>query len=102
MLTIEPGTTPEITVEMPVDVDTLAAVYVTFVQGGTTVIEKSLQQLTYVDKLLQISLTQEETLKLTEQTLGEWQIRFRTISDQAMSTIIMPFTVGRVLKKGVI
>ena len=40
MLTIEPGTTPEITVEMPVDVDTLASVYVTFVQGGTTVIEK--------------------------------------------------------------
>ena len=102
MLTIEPGTTPEITVEMPVDVSTLAVAYVTFVQGGNTVIEKSLQQVTYVDKHLMISLTQEETLKLTEQTMGEWQIRFRTTSDQVMNTIIMPFTVGRVLKKGVI
>lgn len=106
LLTIEPGTTPEITVEMPVEADAVVTLFVTFTQGQgqemKTVLEKSLQQLKYVDKLLKISLTQEETLKLPEQTLGEWQIRFRTISDQAMNTIIAPFTVGRVLKKGVI
>lgn len=103
MLTIEPGTTPEITVEMPVEADAVEALFVTFVDKDKKMtLEKSLQQVTYTDKQLRIELTQEETLGFPEESAGEWQIRFRMRGEKSQSTIIMPYRVGRVLKKGVI
>ena len=106
ILTIEPGTTPEITVEMPVEAGTVEALFVTFTQGQDqdmkTVLEKSLQQVAYTGKLLRIELTQVETLGFPEKSAGEWQIRFRMQGEKTQNTIIMPYRVGRVLKKGVI
>ena len=102
MLMIDPGTTPDIGIELPVNSGMLEAAFVTFMQGSKVVFEKSLDAMRFEGKKMILALSQEETLSFEESTAGEWQIRYRVQGDKAFQTVIMPYGVGRVLKKGVI
>ena len=96
------GTTPRLDFYLPFDVSALKEAYVTFVQGGETVIEKTLGECTVEQNRISVKLTQDETLKLHVGSTVEIQIRAKTADDDALASNIMRESADRILKEGVI
>ena len=96
------GTTPTLDFSLPFGTEQLAEAYVTIVQNGIVVIDKSLQQCILEDNVITIKLTQEETLQLQCQYIAEAQIRAKTIYGEVIASNVMRIPVERILKDGVI
>lgn len=71
------GTTPTITFTLPVDASTLQAADITISNPGGAHISKSLEELTKIGSKLSIRLTQEETLRLRENSVVKIQCAIR-------------------------
>lgn len=72
------GTTPTFEFTLPMLTDEIAAGYITFAQDGSVVIDKALADCTCAGSTVTLHLTQEETLKLSQNTRTELQMRVRT------------------------
>lgn len=96
------GTTPTLEFTIPFDTGQLAEAYVTLAQREEVVIDKSLDECTCNGNKLTVKLTQEETLKLRDESLTEIQIRARTLSGDAVASNIIRESTERILKDGVI
>lgn len=96
------GTTPTIIVDCPFDADSLAAADLTIVQLGKAVIEKKLQDFRRVEDGLAVTLTQEETLALSDKYAVEAQVELKSISGTVVTHEPVTFKVGRNLKGVVI
>lgn len=94
------GTTP--THNFAVDIDLRDAdVYITYAQGGRTVVEKTGDAITVTATKLETTLTQEETLRFIPGDV-EMQIRYKMPDGSADASEIMTIPVKRLLKEGVI
>lgn len=95
------GTTPTIklTIQGLSDID-ISKIYLTLKQFDT-VIEKDIDGLHINDNVLSCTLSQEETLSLSEAKL-ELQVRILSKSGVAYATKKMAIQVSDILKEGVI
>ena len=96
------GTTPTVEYELPFDTSILSEAFVTFSQGGETVIEKEIGDCILTDNLLSVKLSQEDTLKLVTKKIVEIQVRMKTADGDVVSSDIYTDDVHKTLKDGVI
>ena len=102
------GTTPTHTFTLPDDLKTatISALYITYAQHGTTVLEKTLSDVTINGGVITCTLTQADTLKfeVLDQHCGcdkvAIQVRMKTSDGAAMASDIMRIPVQDVLKDG--
>lgn len=95
------GTTPTNTFTVDLDLTLAQVLYITYKQGGRTVIEKKLEDVTITAETLTVTLTQADTLKLRDGSV-DIQIRARLIDGSAPASQIMTVPVEAILKEGVI
>lgn len=96
------GTTPTLKFTLPFAVDQLECAWVTLAQNKTVIIDKSMNECTCSDKVITVTLTQEETLKLDCNCRTEMQLRVKTIAGTSLASRIYTVDTGRILKDGVI
>ena len=102
------GTTPTHTFTLPDNLKTatISALYITYAQHGTTVLEKTLSDVTINGGAIICTLTQADTLKfeVLDQHCGcdkvAIQVRMKTSDGAAMASDIMRIPVQDVLKDG--
>lgn len=107
------GTTPTLTFTLPYDI-AISALYITFVQGDKTILEKTIDDVTIDGNKITLSLTQDDTL-LFEAPLSQpqppfskmpdivlIQLRLRDENGNAVASQIIKTTVDAILKDGVI
>lgn len=94
------GTTPTFEFTLPMLTDEIAAGYITFAQDGSVVIDKDLADCTCAGSTVTLHLTQEETLKLSQNTRTELQMRVRTTGGEALATRVYIVPTERILKDG--
>lgn len=102
------GTTPTHTITLPDDLTsaTISALYITYAQHGTTVLEKTLSDVTINDGVIICTLTQADTLafEVLDQHCGcdkvDVQVRLKTSDGVAMASDIMPVPIRDILKDG--
>lgn len=95
-------TTPTHVFKTNIDLTQADVIFITYKQGGSTVVEKTKEDLTIEQDQLSVKLTQEDTGKFVQGNPVEIQIRVRFGDDTAIASNIMKTTVERVLKDGVI
>lgn len=96
------GTTPTLEFVMPFDVKDMPALYITFKQRGETILEKSAEDVQCNGDTITLKLTQDETLKMHTGQDSYVQIRAKSNAGDAVASDIIPLTIHRVLKDGVI
>ena len=102
------GTTPTHTFTLPDNLKTatLSALYITYAQHGTTVLEKTLGDVTNNNGVLTCTLTQADTLafEVLDQRCGcdkvDVQVRLKTSDGAAMASDIISVPVMDILKDG--
>lgn len=92
------GTTPTITFTLPVEADTLQAADITISNPGGAYISKSLDELTKSGTRLSVRLTQEETLRLRENSVVKIQCSIRLNSSVCIRSKIHEELVEGALK----
>lgn len=97
------GTTPTLvfTVEPVLDLSTLAEAWLTIYQAGE-VATKTLPDLTQTENGFQVTLTQEETLRLCAGAGCRIQLRAATGQGAALASNILRVPVAGILKDGII
>lgn len=94
------GTTPTFEFKLPVDVETITALAVTFRQPGGMPIEKTLDDCELSKDTVSVTLSEQETLSLKANGFAlEIQIRC-AIGDARLASQIWQVSVGRILKDG--
>lgn len=96
------GTTPTHIFTTDVDLTDAAVIYITYKQGGQTVLEKTGDALTVTEAQITTKLTQEETLAFSINGQVEIQIRARFEDGSAIASQVMRTTANVILKEGVI
>lgn len=96
------GTTPTLEFELPFPADRLSEVWMTIAQNKKVIIDKPRQELELNGNTIIARLTQEETLKLSDSTVSEIQLRVKPIEGGSLATDIIKVSTGRILKDGVI
>lgn len=97
------GTTPTICYNIPIDTSLIDVSYITFSQAGEEVFTKELHDCNLGENSLTVTLTQEETLKLScNGKRVEMQIRLRLNDGTALASNIMTVEVEKTLLDGVI
>ena len=98
------GTTPTHSFTLPDELKNveLSALYITYRQGGKTVLEKTMEEASVEGGIITVRLTQDDTLAFQTEGEVQIQIRLRTAAGDALASEIIGVHVGRVLKDGVI
>ena len=102
------GTTPTHTFTLPDNLKTatISTLYITYAQHGTTVLEKTLDDVTNNNGVLTCTLTQADTLafEVLDQHCGcdkvDVQVRLKTSDGVVMASDIMPVPIRDILKDG--
>lgn len=98
------GTTPTLKFTLPFAASTLDEIWITLGQLGKEVLTKTKTSCTIDGKTVSVTLTQEDTLKLTayrnEPTLI--QIRIKTNDGTALASKVFTVPTENILKDGVI
>ena len=81
----------------------LAALYLTYQQGGVTVLEKTLADCAFEGSTARVALSQEDTLRFEPQNGPvRIQLRLRTAAGTALKSGVLTAGVDELLKEGVI
>lgn len=96
------GTTPQLQFILPFDVSEVQTGFITMVQSGKEIAEKSWDECSKHDKCVIATLNQEETMNLKDGLYAEIQVRVKTKSGLALASDIFKLPVDRILKEGVI
>lgn len=96
------GTTPTLSFKLPFDTSDLSAAWVTLAQDGRVIIDKPMSDCVLEGNVLAVTLTQEETLKLTAENRTEVQLRVKTTDGIAMASTIWRVETKKILKEEVI
>lgn len=96
------GTTPTLSFKLPFDTSDLSAAWVTLAQDGRVIIDKPISDCVLEGNVLAVTLTQEETLKLTAENRTEVQLRVKTTDGIAMASTIWRVETEKILKDEVI
>lgn len=101
MQTIRRGTTPTIHFTTTITQTDVSAIYLTFVQAGNIVLEKTIADVLWDATGLYVVLSQAETLSLNA-GMASVQIRAKLNNSEATATQVLQLYVDTVLKDGVI
>ena len=97
------GTTPTIGYRIKnIDVGDISVAYITISQDDAVVIEKSGDDL-FIDtdnRIISADLSQADTLKLTDKSICQVQLRFKLNDGNTFATSVREFDVGMLLKEG--
>lgn len=94
------GTTPTLTFELPFDCEDIDIINISFAQHDNVVLEKDLYDCNIEGNTINVTLTEDDTLKFdSAETYAEVQIRVG-IGEQRLASQIMKISVDRVLKDG--
>ncbi len=85
---------------LPFSTENVVELYVTFVQGGRIILEKSLKECSATGEVLKVHFTQADTLAFTSGKQVEIQIRVKFDSGDALASDIINASVERILKDG--
>ena len=99
---IAKGCTNVNTFSFPYAAGDIAALYITYKQKGKTVLEKTLNDCTFEAGYVSVNLSQEDTLKLTDDAIIKIQIRVRFKDGFTNKSKIIETYADEVLKEGVI
>lgn len=92
------GTAPtQYFTQLPFDLDTLVALWITYSQGGEPVLEKQLEDVQLGDGVIALELTQADTLKLDAGVPVEVQLAAKTKDGKVYRSRIKTVAVERVL-----
>lgn len=96
------GTTPTLTFTLPFQTSLIRVGFVTFKQRGKIVLDKALDDsgVALVDKQIQVTLTQAETLAMTTADTCKAQVRAILADGQTLASEIVEFPVCEILKDG--
>lgn len=95
------GTTPTITINSDLDLRDVAVLYLTFKQGTTTVLEKTLDDVTVTETTISFKMTQSEALSFNASRRSfQCQIRGRFPDGTTVASNIMSGSVSDLLKDG--
>ena len=95
------GTTPYNRFNVAIDLRDANEVWLTYTQGSRIVIDKVKSDLTISEKMVELHLTQKETLSLKSNLPVSIQFR-ANIGGEAYRSNIIETTVEKILKEGVI
>jgi hypothetical protein len=95
------GTTQQIIFALSESID-MAALYITFQQGGKTVLEKTIDDVVIDGNNIIVDFTQEDTLALKGSQTVYIQLRIRDTSDNAVASNVLRLYADDILKEGVI
>ena len=95
------GTTPTLKFTLPYEI-AVSSLYITFMQRGRTILEKTIDDVTLDGKTINVELTQDDTLTFTAGQPISIQIRIRDTENKAVASQIIETTAEEVLKDGVI
>ena len=98
------GTTPTLGFHIPYDPALVEGGFITIVQFGALRIEKSLEDegVALEPGRIVVTLTQEETLRLSAAGECRIQLRLKLTGGRAVASHIMSVPVAEILKEGVI
>lgn len=98
------GTTPTLGFHIPYEAELVEGGYITIVQFGGVRLEKSLadEGVTLEEGRITVTLTQEETLRLSASGSCRIQLRLMLHGGRAVASNVMSVGVGEILKEGVI
>ena len=97
------GTTPTLNFKFKHNLTELniTALYLTFSQNDTVILEKTLEEIEIVDNTIKVNLSQEETLKIEDKKVLHIQARIK-VDEKAYATNIIKTSLNAILKEGVI
>lgn len=96
------GTTPQLKFILPFEITEVQTGFITVVQFGETIAEKTWEECSKEGTAVVATLTQEETLKLKETYYAEIQVRVKTNAGLALASDIFRIPVDKILKEGAI
>ena len=102
MQSIRRGTTPTVTCNLSFTQQEIEALYVTFWQNGEPIFTKGLEDVTWEESGISFRLSQEDTLKFSENDTAQAQMRLKLVGGLALGSNKVAFTITGILKEGVI
>lgn len=99
-MNIATGCTPINRFYFPYRESEIAVLYITYVQNGETVLEKTKADCTFGEDVISVQLSQADTLRFMSGVKGSVQIRFRRTDNTAGKSDIMYYSVDELLKGG--
>ena len=96
------GTTPKHIFETDVDLSSAVVIFLTYKQGGKTILTKELADMDVTDKDLSVHLTQEETLMFSTKGDVNMQIRAKFPDGSAIASNVITTRAYLILREGVI
>ena len=99
---IAKGCTIKNTFSIPYAKEEVKAMFITYSQKGAVILEKEVSQCEFGDGVVSVTLSQEDTLKFSDCTSVQIQIRARLENGIATKSNIIQTITDNVLKDGVI
>ena len=97
------GTSPTHIFTTDIDLsEVIKDIYITYQQNKRTIVEKTNPSITIENKKISTELTQEETLRFSDQGNVKIQIRIKTKNDKPIASQVFVTTVNEILKDGMI
>ena len=96
------GTTPTHTFTIPISVDMVKAVEITYCQAGNIVLQKYIDDCVLEGKTIRTTLTQEDTFLFNHEVHVEIQLRVLDLGGAAFASNIMTVDVEECLSKDVL
>lgn len=99
---ISRGTTPTNTFNVNIDLRDAEVVYITYAQNGRVIFEKTKEDMVITETEIVVELSQEDTLKFSENNRIRIQIRARYPNGDAVKSNMINTNTDELLKGGVI
>ena len=96
------GTTPTHKFNIPIDASTIKSVRITYAQQGNVLLTKETADCRIDGNIVELKLTQEETLLFNEFSSVQIQMRILTIGGDALASELMRVPCGAILDKEVL
>lgn len=94
------GTTPTIKFNIDAPTENIENLEIYFADGDKLILEKNLSDLTISEKVVSLTLSQEDSLKLAENTFIKVQIRILYSDGSVIASNVMKCFVDEILKDG--
>lgn len=96
------GTTPTHTFQIPFSTNLLNEIRITYAQGNSVIVEKRTEDCSLNGSDITVKLTQEETLRFSDNKTAELQLRVLLNDGNALATSVLRLDVSELLKDEII
>lgn len=96
------GTTPTHKFHIPIDSSIISSVRITYAQQGRVLLTKETEDCRMSDNVIELKLTQEETLLFDEFSSVQIQVRVLTAGGDALASELIRVPCGAILDKEVL